>query len=175
MKKVVLTSFLLIMTTISLSAQTEFGVRSGYYNLIEFTMVDDNGTKFRNFEGEGFYVGAFADINITDRFSVQPEMNFIAIPKRSSLNQIQIPVLGKYRIGKRVHIFAGPSIGFFLNPEEDMKNTNLNIAFGISYDITQKLSIALRGDYGLSKLSGDEINGYSEIHGWSAGLKYSFD
>jgi len=175
MKKLVLTSVILMMTTISLSAQTEFGVRSGYYNILQFSEVKKNGTKFREFEGEGFYVGGFADIKISDRFSVLPEVNYIGIPKNSGLNLIQIPVFGKYRIGKRLNVFLGPSIGFFLNPEDDMKNTNFGIAFGVSYDITKKLTFELRGDHGLSKLSGDSVNGFSEVHGWSVGLKYRFD
>ncbi len=181
MKKLLLASFILVITTASVSAQTEFGVRSGYYNLIKFSEVDNNGTKFRDFEGEGFYVGAFVDISISNRFSIQPEINYIGIPKSLSLSlslslsQIQVTTLGKYKIGKKVNIFLGPSIGFFLNPEDDMKNTSLGIAFGVSYDITKKLTIELRGDHGLSKLSGDRVKGYSEVHGWSIGLRYTFD
>jgi len=164
-----------MIVTSSLSAQTEFGVRSGYYNILQYSEVKSNGTKFREFEGEGFYIGAFADVKISDRFSIMPELNYIGIPKKSGLNQLQIPVLGKYRIGKKVHVFLGPSVGFFLSPEDDLKNTNLSLSFGVSYDITKKLAIELRGDHGLSKLSGDRVKGYSEVAGWSVGLKYRFD
>lgn len=172
MRKLLLTSFVLVIAIASLSAQTEFGVKSGYYNLTKFSEVKYNGTKVKDFNSGGFYVGVFADMKVTDRFSLQPELNYIGI--QEGLNQIQVPVLGKYRIGKKIHVFLGPSIGYFLNPEEDMKNHNFAIAFGVSYAITKRLAIEFRGDGGLSKLSGDSLNGYDQIQGWRIGLSYVF-
>jgi len=143
MRKLLLTSFVLVIAIASLSAQTEFGVKSGYYNLTKFSEVKYNGTKVKDFNSGGFYVGVFADMKVTDRFSLQPELNYIGI--QEGLNQIQVPVLGKYRIGKKIHVFLG-----------------------------KRLAIEFRGDGGLSKLSGDSLNGYDQIQGWRIGLSYVF-
>lgn len=54
MKKLLITSLIFVITTASLSAQTKFSFKSGYYNLIKFSEVKYNGKKFKDFDSRGF-------------------------------------------------------------------------------------------------------------------------
>lgn len=98
----------------------------------------------------GFFVGlSFTDIELTDKFEFQPEVNFLAI---KDLNQLQAPLLAKYEVVDKLSLLAGPSLGFLLDAPDGIKSFNLGAEFGASYDITEKFLITTRYDLGLSNL-----------------------
>ena len=91
--------------TISLSAQNEYGVSAGFYNSERNTIVlfdtDGQGNK-ENFN-RGFYLGAFAGLKLSERFYIQPEIIFASI--QNDFSQLNIPILGRYRIGNNFKVF----------------------------------------------------------------------
>ena len=119
----------------------------------------------------GFYLGlALSDFNVFDDFELQPEIRFVGV---KDFNQIQVPVLLSYPIKETFHIFAGPSFAFLLDPAQNVNSFNFAIDFGVAYDISKKISIDARYDWGQSNLleNGDS-NNYIKINQFQIGLAY---
>ncbi|TXE10119.1 porin family protein [Seonamhaeicola algicola] len=122
----------------------------------------------------GFYLGlALADINLADKLELLPEVRLVAV---KDFNQIQVPVLASYNISDKFKAKVGPSLGFLLDTGEGVKSTNFAIDFGLSYDVSDKISIDARYDWGQTNLldRGDSDN-YLKINNIQIGLSYSFN
>lgn len=119
----------------------------------------------------GFLVGIyFTDIELGDKFEVQPEVDFILV---KDLNEIQVPVLVKYNIAEAFSVLAGPNVGFLLDAPTGLKSFNYGIDLGAAYDINDKFNVNARYGFGLADLS---ENSFSEIKlsGFQIGLGYQF-
>ena len=120
----------------------------------------------------GFYIGAFAEIGVSDKFTFQPELLFISI---EDLNQISIPLMAKFNVAEKFSLLAGPSIGFMLDSEDGMKSTNFGIEAGLSYDISENFLVEARYGLGLSNLIEDAPSDTSlKLNGFFAGIGYRF-
>jgi len=174
MKKVLL-SAVAVMAFMSVSAQeTRFGVKAGA-NLANFTGdVDDLDSKV------GFHVGGFAEIKLTDKFAVQPEILFSTqgakykesgYEEKTNLSYLNIPVMAKYYVAEKFSLEAGPQIGFLLSAKskfdgggesgdvdikDGLKSIDFGVNFGAGYDFTENLSVGLRYNLGLSNISDSE-------------------
>lgn len=196
MKKVLL-SAVAVMAFMSVSAQeTRFGVKAGA-NLTTFTGdVEDLDSKV------GFHVGGFAEIKLTDKFAVQPEILFStqgAKEKESSpfgsfeyktnLSYLNIPVMAKYYVAEKFSLEAGPQIGFLLSAkakfdgggesgDEDikdgLKSIDFGVNFGAGYDFTENVSVGLRYNLGLSNISDSEGDGKVKNSVFSLSVGYKF-
>ena len=179
MKKLLLTSLILVLAISSLSAQTEFGVKSGYFKSFRETNTTFEGDGLKNNKNynDGFYIGAFVEFSISERFYIQPEVTYVNI--KNDFDQLQIPVLAKYRIGKKFKVLAGPNLGFLLNTNENFHSYYLGVSLGVSYDITNRLSIEARYNLALSNSLKDDFSSSSdlldEFNGFQFGLVYRFD
>lgn len=175
MKKVLL-SAVAVMAFMSVSAQeTRFGVKAGA-NLTTFTGdVEDLDSKV------GFHVGGFAEIKLTDKFAVQPEILFSTqgakykepgYEEKTNLSYLNIPVMAKYYVAEKFSLEAGPQIGFLLSAkakfdgdgesgDEDikdgLKSIDFGVNFGAGYDFTENVSVGLRYNLGLSNISDAEV------------------
>lgn len=120
-----------MLGVVSLSAQekttsAQFGIKSSV-NMSSFNGKDvkDNDYKV------GFSAGLYGRFPLTDRFAVQPEVNFARIggklkdevtevgnttvktKNKTTLDYIQVPVMFKYYPGaSRFNVEAGPQFGF---------------------------------------------------------------
>ena len=116
----------------------------------------------------------FAEIKISEKFSIQPELMYSSQGASSDLggdlklDYINIPVMAKFYVAKSFSLEAGPQIGFLVSAKadgEDVKDfvssTDFGFNFGAGYDFTEKLSAGLRYNLGLSNVddsdSGDSI------------------
>lgn len=90
---------------------------------------------------------------------------------------IEIPILGMYHINEDFTLFGGPYIGFYLNGkvvakpsvaifgvdlEYDIKSDNLRlpdygIVLGAKYNITEKVAVQGRWEYGIQDLADDVL------------------
>ena len=124
----------------------------------------------------GFYIGlAFYDdfLQLSDDFSVQPEVNFLII---EDLNQLQVPVLAKYNFADGFNAYAGPNFGFLVDAPNGIKSFNFALDAGLSYDITDNFIIEARYDYGLSNLLDNAIGDSSvKLRNFQVGLAYRFN
>ncbi|CAM4299407.1 porin family protein [Gillisia limnaea] len=132
------------------------------------------GVNFSTFSGDGqnafndpdgrtsFNLGLLAEIPVSDRFSVQPEVLYSGqgydISERSNGNDIEyqldyinIPVLAKFYVTDGFALEAGPQVGFLVNSEIDYNpsSTNDNNSISLSEDQfnTVDFSVALGASY----------------------------
>ncbi|MBO9571638.1 MAG: PorT family protein [Chitinophagaceae bacterium] len=169
MKKVFL-SFFLAASFYGASAQVQFGAKAGV-NIANLTGDDVDGLKSKI----GFNVGAFAEIPVTEKFSVKPEAVYSDQGAKVdgdgdgklNLGYINIPVLAKYNIAQGFFAETGPQIGFLLSAKaksdgesvdikDGLKSTDFSWAFGLGYELTQGFGVNARYNLGLSSISDDD-------------------
>jgi len=121
----------------------------------------------------GFFLGlALSDITLFNNFNLQPEIRFVVV---KDFNQIQVPVLLKYGITEKLHASAGPNLAFLLDTGDGVKSFNFALDFGVSYDISDKVSLDARYDWGLTNLLKDgDSNNYLKINNIQLGVVYHF-
>ncbi len=134
MKKLLLIVGVAIFTLSAQSQELRFGVKGGV-NLASLGGDDTGDLKGRT----GFHVGGLVEIQISDKFSVQPEllysaqgaemefsesfdefgMNFSMEAKsKLKLDYINVPIMAKYYVIEGLAIEAGPQIGFLMSAKQ---------------------------------------------------------
>ena len=168
MKKLFLCAAVAVFTFTSVSAQN-FGAKAG---------VDFASAKVK-FDGEsisesetGFYVGVFAQFDISEEFKFQPEVMYVAI---EDSGEIHIPLMANYAVSEEFSLLAGPALGILLDTEEGLSSFNYGIELGGAYDITEELLVEARYSLGLANLVEDAPSGVSaSISGFYVGVGYRF-
>lgn len=120
-----------------------FGVKGGV------NMNKISGKSYKQGFNYNFQAGAFLQFNVSNRFGIQPEVNFVQTKseftsdgtdiyddifrdgsqKKSTLNYLEVPVFLNVNIGpsKRVKLQVGPSYGGLLKQTVDSLKSNSNI------------------------------------------------
>ncbi|WP_291118199.1 porin family protein [Flavobacterium sp. UBA6135] len=162
MKKILLSALALMAFGFSNAQEVSYGVKGGL-NLSNLAGdIEDAKSLF------GAHVGAFAEIKITDKFSVQPELLFsmqgakqeytyfesfdgfsITETEKSTLKlgYLNLPVMAKYYVNDKFSLEAGPQIGFLLSAKVDYEYTYRETFDGVtetesesgSYDIKDEV------------------------------------
>ncbi len=154
----------------SVNAQeTKFGVKAGLdfaSSKIKVGGLSANGSE------TGFFIGGFADIGVSEKLHVQPELLYVSV---KDADQINVPILLKYSISEEINILAGPSLGFLMDTGEGVKSFNYGATLGGSYDIDENFVVDLRYDIGLANLleGGDSDNSF-KLSGIFLGVGYRF-
>ncbi|MBK5192248.1 MAG: PorT family protein [Flavobacteriaceae bacterium] len=150
MKNLILLFSLFIFTGTIVKAQESvlFGAKAG----VNFTNMNSDSFSDNNTR-TGFHLGLLAEIPLTNRFSIQPEVLYSTqgteadvIMNGSSpqtmeykLDYIQVPVLAKVYLTESLSIEAGPSFNFLVNEEIGGEETDFGSSFefggaiGVSY------------------------------------------
>lgn len=156
MKKIILIVTALVFSTSFAAAQefVYFGVKGG----VNFSTFSGDG--FSDFHDESartaYHLGLLAEIPVTERFSVQPEVLYSAqgfdIVRREDaadvehqLDYITIPVLAKFYVTHGFSLEAGPQIGFVVN--EEISDGNNEIEFYSDNRNEMELSLGLGAGY----------------------------
>ncbi len=158
MKKVFFTIALSFLFISGIQAQDDFkfGVTGGVVNssirgglsALGFNIASGNiESKF------GFYVGASADYGISDKFHVQPELQYVAA---GDLSYVQLPVMAKYYIIDKLYAQVGPQFSFstnadkikdllsLVNAEDSVSSIGVDFAFGAGYELLDNLAVQAR-------------------------------
>lgn len=178
MKKLLLTAVFAVLTIVSINAQ-EFGAKAG----VNFAALNGDG----DFDGRtSFFVGGVVEFEISETFSLQPELLYSSQGAKSSfseegfdfetiikLDYLNIPIMAKYYVTEGLSIEAGPQVGFLLSAKaefkedgesetEDIKDELSTIDFGLNFGLGYKLDSGLnfgaRYDLGLSNVADSEDN-----------------
>lgn len=115
--------------------EVEFGVKGGV-NIANFTgdETDDLESKI------GFHIGGFAEIKISEKFSVQPELLFSTqgtkmeekysedgfdydVSAKINTSYINIPIMAKLYVTEGFSLEAGPQIGFLMSAKTKAEAT----------------------------------------------------
>lgn len=164
MKKLLLVTAITFLGLVQVNAQdVEFGIKGG----LNFArLIGDNTSKDQTVTA--FNLGAMAEIKILEKFSLQPELLYsgqgydtgIATEVNIALNYLNIPVIGKYYVTKKLSLEAGPQIGFLLSTKggtqdyKDLfKTTDFGVNFGIGYKLDSGLNFGARYVLGLSNIN----------------------
>lgn len=169
MKKVLLFFVTTMFGIASVNAQIAFGAKAG----VNFS--DITGENVDSFDGRtSFHFGVVAEIEISEKFSFQPELLFSSQGSDYSedfegddfegtvkVNYLNVPLMAKYYVAEGLSIEAGPQIGFLLSAtdeyedEEDdidefLKSTDFGLNLGLGYKLDSGLFFNARYNLGLS-------------------------
>lgn len=164
MKKVLLVCAALFASVIGAKAQEiKWGAKAG----IDFATVKVKMNE--GFWGEtieasqsetGFFVGGFAEIGFSEKWSFQPEVLYVSIKDASMLS---VPVLAKYKVIDQVNLLAGPSLNYNLDWEDDKFKVNLD--FGAAYSINDNIGVSAKYSMGFGDI---------KLNGVFAAVEYKF-
>ncbi len=172
MKKLIL--LLVIIMPMSIYAQRFHGGLIGGFNVSQI-----DGDAMYGFNKAGLVGGAFVFTDFTEKWGALMEIRYSAkgsaTPKndlrniRIRLQYIEIPLVVKYEIVKKLDIQAGISFGYLFNAARDDgygyvkfenldNRTDLLICAGLSYSIFEKFDIGIRYSYSMFPIAGRYAN-----------------
>jgi len=133
-------------SSLSLQAQTDFGVKGGLN--FTFFKVDEGDFGERPDAELGYYIGCFVDFEIEKNFRLQPELLYISLGDFDFLNAL---IYLKYNINDRFNILVGPSLNYFF----DFFNTKLKVGadLGFAYNLSSSLDLHIKYTLGFDVLS----------------------
>jgi len=180
MKKVFLTAVAVFGFAFANAQEVKYGAKAGL-NLSNFA-----GDAQEASAKVGFQVGGFAEIKISDKFAVQPELLFstqgakyknsvsgsgysISSEITDNVNYLNIPVMAKYYATEKLFIEAGPQIGFLMSANSEIKETQT--VGGITQ--TNSLSEDAKKQYNSTDFGLNVGLGYNFTENIGAGVRYT--
>ncbi len=144
------------------SQDVAFGVRGGL-NLANLTGDVNDNVKGRT----AFHIGALAEIELTDQFYLQPELQYSSQGFKlgdvtGANDYLNLPIMGKFYPIDFLYLETGPQIGFLLSANEKddnnkestkdaYKGTDFAWNFGAGYKLTDiGLSFGIRYNLGFT-------------------------
>ena len=141
-----------VFQAFGLTAQTNIGLRAGINlaKVSESPAFEIPDIELQSITGLNF--AAFAEFGLTDRFALQPEVNFLqkgvemkakAIENQPDfklkmvVNYLEVPVLGKFLFGSdklKGFVLAGPSIGYALGGKTTLTSDGMTEKEKIEFD-----------------------------------------
>ena len=180
MKKVLLTVAAVMAFGLMNAQEVKYGAKAGL-NMSNFG-GDAENTDMKI----GFQIGGFAEIKISDKFAVQPELLFSTQGAKSEysesepgysyseestvkLNYLNIPIMAKYYATEKFYVEAGPQIGFLMSAKEDFDYSETFMGTTDSGSTSEDIKDGLNStDFGLGLGLG-----YNFTENVGAGLRYT--
>ncbi len=154
--------------------QSRYGFRLGA-NYSDIDFEDDSfgiGLGSDSDARIGFVAGFFAQYYLSDKFSIQPELQYSAQGERSkvrdivnvtnsgvatsddrlTVNVLQLPIFLNFHY-RKFTLSAGPQIGIRIwefERRDDYETLQFSAIGGVGYDITDNFQINLRASYGIT-------------------------
>lgn len=176
MKNLFLLAAALFLGIATANAQDiKFGAKIG----ANFSKLDGGNIDGNNLTS--FHVGALAEINLLQNFSVQPEIMYSSqgtdyMNEDLKLDYISVPVLARfYVITDKLSLDAGPQFSFLINEsvkdQFDAKTFDFAAAGGLTYNLTSFVFVQARYVVGLTDVSKD-ASVTNKVFQLSAGLRF---
>lgn len=145
-----------------------------------------DGQSFNSEFDFGYHAGAFVELGLGKKFSIEPQVlfvqtstdtttNFSTVYKTSNfsnvtLNYLAIPIVANYKLSKLVSIQVGPQYGILLNQNEQLtqngkdafKQGDFSLLGGIQLNI---LSLRVYGRYAIGL---SDINDIDNQNQWKS-------
>ncbi|WP_299885697.1 porin family protein [uncultured Lacinutrix sp.] len=140
MKKVFLTAAIAVLSFATTQAQEiKFGVKAGV-NVSKFGGSLPGVIDFGSIDYEyrtSFHVGGLAEIMLSDKFALQPELLYSSQGSKISevdgnfnsesilkLDYVNVPIMAKFMPFEGFSIEAGPQVGFLISAKEDYTDSD---------------------------------------------------
>lgn len=151
-----------------------FGVKGG----VNFTNLTSDGFEDNN-SRTGFHIGVLAEIPVSDRFSVQPEVLYSTqgaeadrffgterVNGEYQLDYIQVPVIAKFYVIDGLALEAGPSFNFLVEEEYDFESNTLSFEQDSEFGSTFEFGGAIGASYKLNSgffLNARYTQGFTDV------------
>lgn len=160
MKKIFFAVIILIAGTVT-AQEFEFGAKAG----LNFATLEGDG--FEDLDSRtGFLVGLVAELPVSKRFSVQPELLYSGQGATASgdrtfkLDYVSLPLMGKIYIAEGLSVEVGPQVGINVVSKEEHESEKKEIqdietlefagALGAGYRFPGNLFFQARYIWGLN-------------------------
>ncbi len=184
MKKIIFAAVAVLAFGFANAQNVRYGVKAGV-NFANLT-GDADGSSLA-----GFHAGGLVEIKLSDKFSVQPEILYSAqgsdfsegdFKDKLKISYLNVPVMAKYYVIKKLNVEAGPQIGFLLsakdvdgNAKDGLKSVDFGLNFGAGYDFTENFFGGVRYNLGLLNVAdnvADSFKANSSVFSLSVGYKF---
>lgn len=189
-KNVFLVAVLTFFSVSAFSQGVSFGVKAGL-NVSNYTSSDGGPSSSALI---GFHGGAYLTAMFSEHIGLQPELlysmqgdkysynsGFGSVDVKSQLSYISIPVLFRYNVNDLISFHAGPQFGILASAKskvgstttdikDQLKSTDLGLAFGGTVDLPMGLNFTLRYVIGLSNV--DDTGGNAKSTNFQASVGY---
>lgn len=178
MRKIILSALAVFAFSFANAQQTKFGVKAGLN--IANQKFEAQGSSITGNSIVGIQIGGFAEIEVADKFAIQPELLFSTEGSKLkaegqevlfNLSYINVPVMAKFYPAEKFSIQAGPQLGLLVSAKgkldggskedikEGYKSINFGLNFGAGYEFTENCLLDLRYNLGLSDVAKDNEEG----------------
>lgn len=153
-----------------------FGPVVGYINGSEFFSFNNNDTTEAT---NGFFIGVFADIPLSEKTHFQPEFSFASF-EGSVGSTINPNAMFKFYLGESgLNLQFGPQLTVFLDDvPEDFTSLGIDLGVGLGYDITEIFFMRARYFYQINNsYTGEDLGDFdikNRVNFLSVGLGYKF-
>jgi len=186
-------ALLFFITLLSMQAQEiKYGVKSG----LNYVTVIEEGTSQFN-PKLSFHAGGFLELVISKQFSLQPELIYSSQGAKSEiieslstnvmnvftkskinlkLNYINMPILSKFYVFKRLSLELGPQIGFLVSSKTniDETTTTTTTSLGVSSVETESRTTNLNDIFKTVEFGATMGLGYRFNNGLNLGARYNW-
>ena len=165
-------SLLILFIFYNGSAQDiKFGVTGGLLHA-SGKIKDTAGTFDITGNDTGFYVGAFAKFQLSEKFSLTPELDYGNLNGTGSLHLFAGL---NYYVVPKFYVLAGPQVSYLSGlKEDDVAKAGIDAAFGVGYDITDHFYLNARYSLELSDRLNEDPDAISRLNWLFVGIGYSF-
>lgn len=127
------------LLAINFAVQAQGGFRLGIKGGLNLNQIQ--GVSFNDGFNYGYHLGGFAEIDMTKKFGIQPELiwnqsstkvasgfaslyptitNPNTLNQNVTLNYLSIPLLLRYNVGGMFTLLAGPQVGILMNKDQNL-------------------------------------------------------
>jgi hypothetical protein len=140
--------------------------------------------------------GAFLEIGVTPKFMIQPEVNYSIVgvelnngEKEATikLRYVDVPLLAKLNVSRKVNLYAGPQLGFLIRAirdssgtnelidlKQDFEDKNFGMMFGGDYKFIRHIFLGARYNLGIHQIARDWNDFEMRNRYWSFRVGYIF-
>lgn len=149
-------------STLLIAQDVDFGVKAGL-NISNFTGGDADRNSLTS-----FHVGAIAEVKLSDKFSLQPELLYSRQGSEANdavkvkVDYLAIPLMAKYCLSEKFSLEFGPQMSFLIDDkaefndssipdaETDAASFDFGLNAGVGFNITDNLFAQARYNYGIT-------------------------
>lgn len=158
------------------TSESKFGFKAGYSMLTARVSYQNSSASE---SASGFYVGALADMYLSNSFNFLTELIYARYSKDGSNSEVVFfPILLEYKFNDVVGLSTGPQLDYLISEGDGdgLKRLGFGVPIGFSFDITENVMFDLRYTFGISnRLNGNSIvnSGVKEVLNYfQVGLAY---